>query len=115
MNNLVDETIISYNDYLDKVKNAGTIIAEKIRGEFIQDAMNMIDSLAEGLIWMSEVKRLLALQGITVKFDERQIEEFLIEINNGIEINDYILIADMFEYEISPFLQGCDPIPKKNQ
>ncbi|MFB7160416.1 hypothetical protein [Lysinibacillus sp. NPDC056232] len=80
--------------------------------KMLQDAMNMIDSLAEGLIWMSEVKRLLTQQGVLVKFDEQQIEEFLIEINNGIEINDYVLVADMFEYEISPFLQGCDPIQK---
>lgn len=49
MNILVDETMISYNEYLGEISGADLLIAEKLRNEFIQEVMEMINSFGESL------------------------------------------------------------------
>ena len=48
---------------------------------------------------------LLNENGLEVLFEVEKIHEFLNEMNDGLEIQDYVLVADMFEYEIAPFFE----------
>lgn len=97
-----------YNSYLSKVKDASLVIASLLRSGEVSQALNIIQHFSEGVNWLIEVNSKMTQLGENVIFDIRSIEEFLIEINNGLEIEDYYLVADLFEYEISTFFKNSD-------
>lgn len=96
-----------YNNYLDRVGNASLIIAELLREKQLTEALGLIGDFSEGVNWLSEVNSKLKLLNESVELKIDSIKEFLIEINSGLEIQDFILVADLFEYEISPFFINC--------
>lgn len=110
MNTIVIEAIESYNEYLSKVANGCNIIAAYLREDNIQLALKSILQFSEGMTWLTEISELLKKNDIQVELNIEQIHGFLHEINNGLEMQDYILVADMFEYEIAPFFDQVSPI-----
>ena len=48
---------------------------------------------------------LLIQNNVKVDFDISKINEYLEEINDGLEKQDYLLVADIFEYEIVPYFE----------
>ncbi|WP_339263841.1 hypothetical protein MKY07_03480 [Solibacillus sp. FSL W7-1472] len=103
MEKLIAETMESYNMYIKKVPTGAEYIANNLREDNINDGLQTIKDFSEGVIWLTEVSELLNRNGITAKLDIQKIKGFLIEINEGLEKQDYVLVADMFEYEIAPF------------
>ncbi|SOB91096.1 hypothetical protein SAMN05880501_101261 [Ureibacillus xyleni] len=110
MSEIILEVIESYNQYLDKVVNGSTTIADLLRTERISDAMNIILDFTEGMGWLTDVSILLKQNDVSINLRVEQIHEFLIEINTGLINQDYVLVADMFEYEIAPFFESVEPI-----
>ncbi|MGE7999191.1 hypothetical protein ACQKOF_11000 [Lysinibacillus sp. NPDC093190] len=106
----VIEVIISYNDYLAKVPAGNIQIANYLREDKIGNALQMILDFSEGMDWLIQAVELLGQNDVNVKFEAEKIHEFLHEVNTGLEIRDYVLVADMFEYEISPFFEELHPI-----
>ncbi|MCT6925674.1 hypothetical protein [Metasolibacillus sp.] len=105
MNNIINETIESYNQYMEKIPVGALYIAECLRTDKISEALSDITAFSEGVLWLIDVKILLARSHINAQLEIEKIQEFLSEINMGLEINDYVLVADMFEYEIAPFFE----------
>lgn len=103
MNIELKEVILSYNEYLGNIPNGLLYIVEKLREDNIQDAFLTIKDFSEGMLWLSEANELLRKNGLNVDLSIEKIQEFLIEVNEGLEKQDFVLVADMFEYEISPF------------
>lgn len=97
-----------YNNYLDRVGNASLTIAELLRENQLTEALGLIEDFSEGVNWLSEVNSKLNLLNESVELNIDSIKEFLLEINNGLEIQDFVLVADLFEYEISPFFIDCN-------
>ncbi|MFJ7735981.1 hypothetical protein ACIQ2D_06505 [Lysinibacillus sp. NPDC097287] len=110
MDNLINETIGSYNLYVNKVPAGAEYIANSLREDRETDALQAIKDFSEGVLWLSEVSELLKSNGVTANLNMEKIQEFLIEINNGLEKQDYVLVADMFEYEIAPFFEQVEVI-----
>ena len=105
MNILMKETMESYNQYISGLPNGCQAIADLIREDSIQEAVRNILQFSEGMGWIVDANRLLTENGQTVLLQPEKIHEFLDEVNNGLEIQDYVLVADMFEYEIKPFFE----------
>lgn len=103
--NEVIEVIESYNQYIKNIAPGSYQIAEHLRKEEIQQALRLILQFSEGMGWLMQANDLLNQNDVAVTLKIEQIHEFLEEINNGLEIQDYILVADMFEYEIAPFFE----------
>lgn len=103
MENIINEVIESYNLWVEKVPAGAEYIANSLREDNVSDALGAIKDFSEGVLWLSEASELLKGNSVTVDLNINKIQEFLIEINNGLEIQDYVLVADMFEYEITPF------------
>jgi hypothetical protein len=99
------ELLEVYLDYLHKIPNGCMIIAEKLREDKLDVALNSIKDFSEGVLWLSEASELLKKQNMNLTLNISQIEEYLNEINEGLLKQDYILVADMFEYEIEPFFK----------
>lgn len=111
----ISEVIESYNNYVKNIPSGAIYIANCLREDAIQDALIGIKDFSEGVIWLSEVSKLFEMKGINTTLEINRIEEFLIEINNGLEKQDYVLVADMFEYEIAPFFETVQEIINKVQ
>lgn len=110
MNEQVLEVIESYNNYIGRVAPGCTQIAEHLRKDEINEAMHMILQFSEGMGWLVQVNELLNQNEVKVELHAEKINNFLNEVNNGLEIQDYVLVADMFEYEIAPFFEEATQI-----
>jgi DNA repair ATPase RecN len=104
----IQEIKEEYNNYLDRVGEAAHTIAELLRENQIPEALGLIGDLSEGMNWLSEVNSKLKILNESVELNINSIGEFLLEINNGLEIQDFVLVADLFEYEVSPFFINCN-------
>lgn len=107
MDELIIETINSYNEYLMRIPSGCQGIADDIRQDNLKSAFTGILHFSEGASWLIEANKLLEKNSITNPLNPEKIHEFLEEVNNGLEIQDYIIVADMFEYEIKPFFEDC--------
>lgn len=108
MQDLINETMDSYNHYIKKVIEGSLQIADKLRGEELKEALTLIGDFSEGTLWLTDVNQKLNELGYSVKLDMENIQTYLIEINDGLQKQDYVLVADMFEYEILPFFEQLE-------
>lgn len=101
----IKELIESYNDYVKKIPVGALYIANYLREDNLNNALTAIKDFSEGVLWLSEASDLLVKNSVEAALNIEQIQEFLIEVNDGLEKQDYVLVADMFEYEIAPFFE----------
>ncbi|WP_051800215.1 hypothetical protein [Lysinibacillus sphaericus] len=116
MNNLLIETMQSYNEYLGNIVLGSDTIISNIQNDEVSKALQLILQFSEGVTWLIEVNHKLKELGYENELNHESIQEFLNEINNGLEIQDFILVSDIFEYEIKPFFENCIQykIPQEN-
>lgn len=113
--NEVYEVIESYNEYVGKIPQGAIYIANSLREDKLNEALLTIKDFSEGLIWLSDAANLLGKNNVEVSLNIEKIHDFLNEINDGLEIQDFMLVADLFEYEITPFFQKLKLIEGMNQ
>ena len=114
MSDLLKDTVESYNNYLLRLPIGCQEISDLLRKDHIMDAMNLITNFSEGVIWLTTANDFFLKSNLQSELNAKKIHEFLNEVNSGLEIQDYILIADMFEYEIKPFFDECPAIEFTN-
>lgn len=107
MDELIIETQQSYNDYLAKLVSGCEEIVENIQSNNIQKALQLILQFSEGTTWLIDVNQKLSTLGFNNELKHEAIQEYLIQINSGLEMQDFVLVSDMFEYEIKPFFDSC--------
>lgn len=110
MTTLILESIESYNQYIDRLPSGCLKISELIRSDEIREALTMILDFGEGVTWLNEMNELIKKSGYTVHLEISKIHEYLNEINEALSIQDFIIVADMFEYEIAPFFETVEKI-----
>jgi len=101
----IKDLIESYNEYVNKVPTGAIYIANCLREDKLNNALMTIKDFSEGVLWLTEASELMKKNGAMAELSIEQIQEFLIEVNKGLEKQDYVLVADMFEYEIAPFFE----------
>lgn len=99
------EVMESYNEYLNNIEKGIEYIATSLREDKINDGLLAIKDFSGGMLWLSEASELMKKNGAIAELGIEQLQEFLIEINEGLEKQDYVLVADLFEYEIAPFFK----------
>ncbi|MEK3643908.1 hypothetical protein [Aeribacillus sp. FSL M8-0235] len=105
MTNIVLETQESFYHYIERVATGSQTIADYLREDKIGEAIQLIVQFSEGVSWLTKVVELMENHKYTIDINFSDINPFLDEINNGIERQDYVIVADMFEYEIQPFFE----------
>lgn len=106
------EVIESYNEYLKKIPNGTIYIAECLRDDKLKEAFQTIKDFSEGVMWLARISELLNERNIEATLNVDQLKSYLIEINDGLENHDYLLVADLFEFEIAPFFENLPLIEK---
>lgn len=115
MEDILNETIFSFNEYIKKLPEGCMMIADTLRNDRIAEALNHIRDFSEGAGWIIEASSLLQKNNVTITFDMTKIIDYLDEINNGLSIGDYNLVADIFEYEIALFFSEIEVGVSNNQ
>lgn len=98
------ELLITVDDYLNNLKEGIINISDLIQEGKEYQGINIIPQVAEGLQWVDE-----ALNA-TNNYHEGELSlenmnNFIEEISEALENEDYILIGDLFNYEIIPILE----------
>lgn len=106
MNQLIQETQETFFSYLFRVKDGCVTIAEKLRKDNVGEALQLLAQFVEGASWLLQVVHLMQKNGFAFSVSMEGLNEYLYEINEGLEIQDYVLVADLFEYEIAPFIDN---------
>ena len=98
------EIVVELKAYLPRfISGLKEIIKWFHQGEE-EKALKNMSHVVEGTEWIIEVLNLtneLYYQPI----DTKQINPFLLKVNEGLERSDSLLIADILEYEITPIIE----------
>lgn len=107
MNQEIMEIKNTYYEYVSKVGAGCQYISNVLRKENYEDAFQSIIDFSEGVEWLVSVEEMMDEQGWIINSRVNEAKEFLIEINTAIENQDFILVADLFEYEIQPIFSSA--------
>ncbi|EFI69163.1 hypothetical protein BFZC1_08255 [Lysinibacillus fusiformis ZC1] len=108
--NEVYEVAQSFNEYLLKLPKGCHLIANMLRENNIELAMQNIYNFSVGLSWLEEAVVLLNNNDIDYKFDFQNVVFFLEKINEEIEQKNYLQVATIFEDIISKFFSNVELI-----
>jgi len=105
MNNEKIEVLQTANDYMNNLKNGIVNLANMIQEGKEQEAINIIPQVVDGIQWIVQAI------GLTKEVQKNEIaiaglNEQLQEIIEALENEDYILVGDLFNYEILPILEN---------
>ncbi|MFJ7649027.1 hypothetical protein ACIQ1H_15910 [Lysinibacillus sp. NPDC097279] len=103
---LINETKESYYTYVRNIPLGCKQIAGDLRLGNMSIAFENIMNLAEGLDWLLQVEEKLYDFNLTINSRLKDANAYIIEINNALEKQDYITVADIFEYEIHPLFDS---------
>jgi len=103
---LINETIESLENFLPKVANACTSIANDLRTENESRAMENIKQFIDAIDWSIQAMNGIKALGYLNEVDTSEINGYLVEAQEGLSMNDMVLIADMFEYELQPQIEN---------
>lgn len=106
----LNEIIDSYNQYVSKIPTGCMRVVELFQQDKSVIALEQVANFSEGISWLISAKNYLIANDINITWNEQALIEFLKEINSGLEIQDYVLVTDLFEYEIIPFFENVDAI-----
>ncbi|KGM93170.1 hypothetical protein FDC62_11060 [Clostridium botulinum] len=104
MNNEKIEALITANEYLNNLELGIQQVVEAFQQEDENKGCSLIPLVADGIKWIMDVVS-LTRDVQKEKIDISQIDDKLEEVVKAIENEDYILVGDLFEYEILPILQ----------
>ena len=103
---LINDTLQSLNQFLPKVADTCLVIANDLRSDHESKATNMIQQFIEALDWSIQAINGIKSLNYPLNIETTKINEFLKETLEGLEVNDLVLIADMFEYELHPEIES---------
>lgn len=97
------EVIKETSDYLYNLKKGIRKCVNYIQEGNEAAAINLIPLIADGIDWVINVVR-LTLDVQKNKLDISEINNHLVEMIDAMENEDYILVGDLFNYEMLPIL-----------
>lgn len=105
MSHHVAETLESLRDYMPKLMEANDKLVQLFREENAMKAFEFFPNYVEGLDWVFQAVVLINKQESIFSFEQESLNAFLCEVNEGLYLSDFVKIADILEYEISPVLE----------
>ena len=104
----VQEIMNDFYEYISKIPSGSEFIYTEIRKGNIQEAVDSIISFSEGMAWIISANNYLIMNKIDLEIDEEKLQEILSELNKALELKDFYLVADIYEYEIKEFFIGIN-------
>lgn len=105
MNSEIKEVLETCFEYMNKL-NAGILTtAQDFQNGNYYEALEQTVQITEGLEWVIKVIN-LNKELYDEELQNQELNEKLNEALEALENQDYILIGDLFEYEISPKIES---------
>lgn len=95
------EVLLTAYEYLEKFEKGCTTIVELFRQGNDTEALNMFADASDGILWLLDAFKLTA-DILDTKIDVIEMTNTLKEIEDCLLDIDYIMIADLIEYEVIP-------------
>lgn len=105
MDKLVSETIGSIIEYLPNLLEGCKVMIQDFQTGNEAAALDRLPLVLEGLQWVLDAIVGIKNNGHVLNCDEGILTVHLQEMAGALEIADYVLLADLFEYEIVPILE----------
>ncbi|CAI3628958.1 MULTISPECIES: hypothetical protein [Clostridium] len=99
-----NEILKSVNDYLYNLKEGIKSVSELIQSGKEYEAVNLIVKVSDGLEWINEALNCTKDYNLN-NLNLNEINGFIGEICEALENEDFILVSDLFNYEIIPILE----------
>ena len=99
------EVLSTANEYMENLKSGINRLVDYIQGGEEQSGIELIPDIADGIGWIIDVVN-LTRESQKENIDISMIDEKLSEVVEAIENEDYILVGDLFNYEILPILES---------
>lgn len=103
---LINDTLKSLKEFLPKVADTCLVIANDLRSDNEYEAMSEIQEFIEALEWSIQAINGIKSLNYPLNIETSKMNEHLLEAQEGLEVNDVVLIADMFEYELQPGIEN---------
>lgn len=106
MESLTKETLGSCREYIPRLIETVSAIACDIQSGAEAQGIRLMPAVFDGLQWLVEALQGLQQIGFSTGIDLQDITGCFEQLEKALEIRDYVLIADLFEYEIGPALEN---------
>lgn len=104
-NTQIEELVESTAGYAGNLYNGLEQVVGNLRADRIREGLTSFSQAAEGLDWMlNSVALLNEAGGKYGGFETEGMTNFLAEVLEAVENSDYVLLADLIEYEIMPIV-----------
>ena len=114
VNDEVIQLIADFNNYVKNIPLGCLELSINIKKGNIDEAIKQIVHFAEGISWLIYAKDNLSAYNIFIEFERDDLEIMLNEINEALELQDFTLVADIFEYGIKEFFESIEPVSTEN-
>ncbi|KOC31907.1 hypothetical protein [Clostridium botulinum] len=98
------EALVTANEYLNNLEGGIHQVVEAFQQEDENKGCSLIPLVADGIKWVVDVIN-LTRDVQKENIDISEIDEKLEEVVGAIENEDYILVGDLFEYEVLPIIE----------
>lgn len=100
-------------EYIPKLKKGVEDISEAYEGGDYEKGSQIIVEASEGFQW---IINLVAVTKDVLKeeLDEKELTEKFSEVVEALQNEDYILVGDLFQYEILPILEQYEDVISKS-
>ncbi|TFE03941.1 hypothetical protein [Jeotgalibacillus salarius] len=106
MRHLIIDTKVSLIEYIPRLIQASEKIGEYLQAGEQYRGMKLLPDLFEGIQWVTNAIKGIEKNHISLDLNTEDINKYLIEIEQTLKNQDFVLLADLLEYEISPILES---------
>lgn len=106
MEALIVETINSIKDYMPKLIVGCNNTIENLQRGNEAVALQALPGIVEGLEWVLEAISGLKAIGQLKEVQLVELTKHFQDLVSSLELNDYVLLADILDYEVSPVLNN---------
>ncbi|MDR6553602.1 hypothetical protein [Paenibacillus qinlingensis] len=103
-NHLVNETLETITEYLPKLIQANQHLIEDFREDREFDALQLLNGFIEGVEWVLTASQMINNHENVFTPVSSTFNQHLNAINEGLAQGDFLVVADILEYEIDPIL-----------
>lgn len=94
-----------YQNYIVKVPAGIKYLLEAFRENRIQEGVDSLKEFLEALTWLVKATEYLRISDLEVKFDINKVITSLEGINEALKYQDFLLVADILEYELHEYFK----------
>ena len=100
-----EQTIVTYNAYLERIVDSMMHFCEDLLESNYQDVSEVLPMIIDGMSWINEALEGYVNLGYVPAHLLNEFHQVIHGLHGALENKDYVLLYDLFEFEIIPLLK----------